>query len=57
MTHPMALGAPRGPQDCAEDPRAGEGAGREPYGRWRGWVRGMEAGGTPPMPCGEMQKR
>lgn len=53
-THPRALGAARGPQDCAEDPGAGEGAGRELQGRQHGWLGETEAGGT--MPCGEMQK-
>lgn len=54
LTHPRALGATGRPQDCAEDPGAGEGAGREPHGRQRGWLGGMEAGGT--MPHGEMQR-
>ena len=56
VTHPRALGAARGPQDCAEDPGAGEGAGTEPHGWLRRQLGGTEAGGTTPKPCSEMQR-
>lgn len=54
LAHSSALGAARGPQDCAEDPRAGEGAGAEPCGWQHGWLGRMEAGGMMPVPSSEM---